>query len=83
MHLFDAGMVAFAAFHALEGRVDWPLTYQVPRMLRSTLRDDPAPHVLCWNAERTGIGWVAEDDPEEDWRPLREGGRAARERLGL
>ena len=34
-------------------------------------------------AAATGIGWLEEDDPEEDWAPLREGGRAARERLGV
>jgi 5'-3' exonuclease len=52
MQLFDAGMLAFPAYHALEGRVEWPLTYQVPRMLRSTLRDVRDTYVLCWNSER-------------------------------
>lgn len=55
MQLVDAGMLAFAGWHALKGRVEWPLTFQVPRMLRSTLRDagdGGDAYVLCWNAER-------------------------------
>lgn len=52
MQLVDAGMVAFPAWHALQGKVDQPLTYQVPRMLRSTLRDVDDTFVLFWNAER-------------------------------
>ena len=69
MHLFDAGMVAFPAHHALEGRVEWPLTYQVPRMLRATLREDPAPYLLCWNADRLRKRerWPAYRDRPEIW----------------
>lgn len=53
MRLIDAGMLAFAGWHALKGRVEWPLTFQVPRMLRSSLRDEgPDTYALFWNAER-------------------------------
>ncbi|MBI4541015.1 MAG: hypothetical protein HY704_16050 [Gemmatimonadetes bacterium] len=52
MQLIDAGMIAYAAWHALEGRVQWPLTFQVPRMLRALLVDAGDTYVLCWNAER-------------------------------
>jgi hypothetical protein len=27
VQLVDAGMIAFAAYHALKGRVEWPLTF--------------------------------------------------------
>lgn len=64
MQLFDAGMIAFAAWHALKGRVDWPLTYQVPRMLRARLRETPDTYVLCWNARRLR--------KRERWPPYRD-----------
>ncbi len=52
MQLIDAGMIAFAAWHALKERVDWPLTFQVPRMLRSLLREAEDTYALFWNARR-------------------------------
>lgn len=52
MQLIDAGMIAFAAWHALKGRVDRPLTFQVPRMLRSLLREAEDTYALFWNALR-------------------------------
>ena len=52
MQLVDAGMLAFAAWHALKGRVDRPLTFQVPRMLRSLLREAEDTYALFWNARR-------------------------------
>ena len=41
MQLIDAGMIGFAAFHALKGKVAWPLTFQVPRMMRTLVREQP------------------------------------------
>lgn len=69
MQLFDAGMLAFPAYHALKGRVDWPLTFQVPRMLRSALRESPDTYVLCWNAERLRKRemWPGYRDRPEIW----------------
>ena len=69
MQLFDAGMIAFAAWHALKGRVEWPLTYQVPRMLRSTLRDAEDTYALFWNAERLRKRerWPGYRDRPEIW----------------
>lgn len=52
MQLIDAGMLAFSAWHALKGRVEWPLTFQVPRMLRVLVRDAEDTYALFWNAER-------------------------------
>lgn len=52
MQLIDAGMLAFSAWYALKGRVRWPLTFQVPRMLRALVRDTGDTYALFWNAER-------------------------------
>ena len=52
MQLVDAGMLAFPAWHALKGKVDRPLTYQVPRMLRARIREAGDTYALFWNAER-------------------------------
>lgn len=51
MQLIDAGMIAFAGWHALRGRVDWPLTFQVPRMLRPMIAEAEDTYVLFWNGE--------------------------------
>ncbi len=69
MQVIDAGMVAFAAFHALKGRVQWPLTFQVPRMLRAMIAEAEDPYVLCWNAERLRKRelWPAYRDRPEIW----------------
>ncbi|MGH7558909.1 MAG: hypothetical protein ACREMD_14215 [Gemmatimonadota bacterium] len=52
MQLIDAGMIAFSAWHALKGRIDFPLTFQVPRMLRPLVREADDTYALFWNAER-------------------------------
>lgn len=52
MQLIDAGMLAFAGYHALKGKVERPLTFQVPRMLRATVREAEDAYLLFWNAER-------------------------------
>jgi len=52
VQLIDAGMVAFAAWHALKGRIDWPLTFQVPRMLRPMIDEAREGYILFWNADR-------------------------------
>jgi DNA polymerase-1 len=52
VRIVDAGMVAFAAFHALRGKVPWPLTFQVPRMIRALLARSEDAYVLCWNPDR-------------------------------
>jgi len=69
MQLVDAGMLAFPAFHALKGRVDRPLTYQVPRMLRSRIRDAADTYALFWNAERLRKreAWPRYRDRPEIW----------------
>lgn len=51
MRIVDGGMVAFAAWHALKGKVAWPLTFQVPRMLRRVIADSADTWVVCWNGE--------------------------------
>ncbi|HET6616957.1 MAG TPA: hypothetical protein VFH69_04030 [Gemmatimonadota bacterium] len=51
MRIVDGGMVAFAAWHALKGKVAWPLTFQVPRMLRRMITDSTDTWVVCWNGE--------------------------------
>ncbi len=52
MQLVDAGMLAFPAYHALQGKVDHPLTYQLPRMLRARVREVGDTYALFWNADR-------------------------------
>jgi 5'-3' exonuclease len=52
MLVVDAGMIAFAAYHALKGKVPWPLTFQVPRMIRALVARADEPYVVCWNPER-------------------------------
>lgn len=49
MQLIDAGMIAFAAFHALHKRVAYPLTRQVPRMLRKLVTEANDGYTLFWN----------------------------------
>ena len=66
MQLVDAGMIAFAAWHALKGRVDWPLTFQVPRMLRPLVAKAGDTYALFWNAERQ---WKRERSPTYRDRP--------------
>jgi 5'-3' exonuclease len=69
MQIIDAGMLAFAAFHALKGKVSHPLTFQVPRMLRAMLADTPDAYALCWNAARLRKDelWPAYRDRPEIW----------------
>lgn len=69
MQIVDAGMIAFAAWHALKGRVDWPLTYQVPRMLRPLVDEAADTYVLCWNGEELWKRerWPAYRDRPEIW----------------
>jgi 5'-3' exonuclease len=69
VQLIDAGMIAFAAWHALKGRVEWPLTFQVPRMLRKAINDVEGPYALFWNAERLWKceRWPAYRDRPEIW----------------
>jgi 5'-3' exonuclease len=66
VQLIDAGMIAFAAWHALKGRVEWPLTFQVPRMLRKAVNDAEGTYALFWNAERL---WKCERWPSYRDRP--------------
>jgi 5'-3' exonuclease len=51
MRIVDGGMLAFSAWHALKGRVAWPLTFQVPRMLRRQVEEAADTCVVCWNGE--------------------------------
>ena len=65
MQLIDAGMIAFAAWHALKKRMDHPLTFQVPRMLRKILQESGDTYALFWNDSTL---WK-----EEMWPPFRAG----------
>ncbi|MBW3660489.1 MAG: hypothetical protein KY397_02505 [Gemmatimonadetes bacterium] len=69
MQIVDAGMIAFAAWHALKGRIDWPLVYQVPRMLRPLVEAAEDTYVLCWNGARLWKRerWPAYRDRPEIW----------------
>ncbi|HJR53841.1 MAG TPA: hypothetical protein VJ982_08995 [Gemmatimonadota bacterium] len=49
MQIVDGGMFAFSAWHALKGKVSWPLTYQVPRMLRRIMAESSDTWAVCWN----------------------------------
>lgn len=66
MLLIDAGMIAFAAFHALKGKVKHPLTRQVPRMLRKLVRETEDMYALFWNDYRL---WKRERWPVYRDRP--------------
>lgn len=69
MQLIDAGMIAFAAWHALKGRVAWPLTFQVPRMLRPLVSEAADTYALFWNADHLWKRelWPAYRDRPEIW----------------
>lgn len=64
MQLIDAGMIAFSAWHALKKRVEYPLTFQVPRMLRKIIQETEDTYALFWND--TAL-WK-----EEKWPPYRD-----------
>ncbi len=51
MQLIDGGMFAFAAYHALGKKVKYPLTFQVPRMLRKLVEDVQDTFIVFWNGE--------------------------------
>ena len=69
MQLIDAGMIAFAAWHALKKRVDYPLTFQVPRMLRKLVHEAEDTYALFWNDKRLWKTerWPAYRDRPEIW----------------
>ncbi len=69
MQLIDAGMLAFAAWHALKGRVDHPLTFQMPRMLRKLVQEAQDTYTLFWNGERLWKRdrWPSYRDRPEIW----------------
>jgi 5'-3' exonuclease len=69
VQIIDAGMLAFSAWHVLKKRVSWPLTFQVPRMLRALVAEARDTYVLCWNAERMRKDelWPAYRDRKEIW----------------
>jgi 5'-3' exonuclease len=49
MQLIDGGMIAFAAYHALKKKVSYPLTFQVPRMIRAMLEQAEDTYAVFWN----------------------------------
>jgi 5'-3' exonuclease len=51
MQLIDGGMFAFAAYHALKKKMKYPLTFQVPRMLRKLVEDVQDTFIVFWNGE--------------------------------
>lgn len=65
-------MYAFAAWHVLKGKVDWPLTYQVPRMIRPIVEEGGA-WAVCWNGEELWkrARWPAYRDRPEIWQEAR------------
>lgn len=69
MQLIDAGMIAFSAWHALKGRVPWPLTFQVPRMLRPLVSQAGDTYAMFWNGEhlRKRKLWSDYRDRPEIW----------------
>lgn len=69
MRIVDGGMIAFAAWHALKGKVAWPLTFQVPRMLKRLYAEASDTWVVCWNGERLWKRelWPAYRDRPEIW----------------
>jgi 5'-3' exonuclease len=69
VQIVDGGMIAFAAWHALKGRVSWPLTFQVPRMLRPLIGASTDTWVVCWNGDRQWKRelWPAYRDRPEIW----------------
>lgn len=64
MRIVDGGMIAFSAWHALKGKVEWPLTFQVPRMLRRLIAESADTWIVCWNGENL---WK-----RELWPPYRD-----------
>lgn len=52
MRIVDGGMFAFAAYHVLKGKVRWPLTFQVPRMMRVLAAAADDAFVVVWNPDR-------------------------------
>ena len=69
VRIVDGGMIAFAAWHALKGKVAWPLTFQVPRMLRRIFAEAADTWIVCWNGERLWKRelWPAYRDRPEIW----------------
>ena len=65
MRIIDGGMLAFAAYHVLRGKVRWPLTFQVPRMVRVIAAACEDACALVWNPDRV---WK-----EELWPAYQEG----------
>jgi 5'-3' exonuclease len=52
MRIVDGGMIAFAAYHVLKGKVRWPLTFQVPRMIRVLAAAADDAFAVVWNPDR-------------------------------
>lgn len=69
MQIVDGGMFAFSAWHALKGKVSWPLTFQVPRMLRRVIAESSDTWAVCWNGYRQWKRelWPAYRDRPEIW----------------
>ena len=69
MQIVDGGMFAFSAWHALKGKVSWPLTFQVPRMLRRIMADSSDTWAVCWNGYHQWKRelWPAYRDRPEIW----------------
>lgn len=70
MQILDGGMYAFSAWHVLKGKIDWPLTYQVPRMIRPLVEKAGDTYVVCWNGEDLWKRqrWPAYRDRPEIWQ---------------
>ncbi len=69
MQIVDGGMFAFSAWHALKGKVSWPLTFQVPRMLRRIMAESSDTWAVCWNGYHQWKRefWPAYRDRPEIW----------------
>ncbi|MEM7366609.1 MAG: hypothetical protein AAF525_21545 [Pseudomonadota bacterium] len=69
MQIVDGGTMAFAAYHALKGKVRYPLTHQLPLMLLKMAKESDDSLVVCWDGEDLWKRklWPAYRDRPEIW----------------
>ncbi len=69
MQIIDGGTMAFAAYHALKGKVKHPLTHQMPLMLLKILNESDDTLVVCWDGEALWKRdfWSSYRDRPEIW----------------
>jgi 5'-3' exonuclease len=69
MQLIDGGMLAFAAFHAMKDKVEYPLTHQMPLMLAKIVAEAEDTFTVFWDAEHLWKRklWRSYRDRPEIW----------------